>query len=395
MKKMAAGILIIILTIVVLISMVFADTFDIIVAPMNTLNIDPNTKEYLMDIFLGELSQSKKYKFINAAVVYSSINASANDIKIAAKQKGANLALKSNIIKEGDTYLISGKIENISDGTLIISAKDSCRKCKSEDLANKLAILAQRLIAQKTAYPNSSFDSQARLNVKQYQKTYINTQKTKPLQESPPQVKIINSTLRDSQTGIDFILVKAGSYQAGDGSTKKVNNFYIGKYEVTQGQWKKIMNVNPSWFKNCGDNCPVEQVSWNDVQKFISTLNSKSSGKYRLPTGVEWEFVCRSGGKNETYSGGEDVERAAWYGDNSGKKTHPAGKKTSNGLGIYDMSGNVWEWTQDNYDRSSNLRVARGGSWYENAGYSRCVDRMASSQGLTDSGIGFRLMMAH
>ncbi|TAN44631.1 MAG: formylglycine-generating enzyme family protein, partial [Nitrospirae bacterium] len=136
--------------------------------------------------------------------------------------------------------------------------------------------------------------------------------------------------VKDAATGIEMVLVKGGCYQMGDtfgdgDSDEKpvhevcVDDFYIGKFEVTQGQWQAVMGNNPSSFKNCGDNCPVESVSWNDVQEFISRLNKKvplskggTRGLYRLPTEAEWEYAARSGGKREKYAGGDDVDSVAW-----------------------------------------------------------------------------------
>ncbi|MBW2406661.1 MAG: formylglycine-generating enzyme family protein [Deltaproteobacteria bacterium] len=128
--------------------------------------------------------------------------------------------------------------------------------------------------------------------------------------------------------------------------------FYLQTTEVSQAQWKRIMGNNPSRFEDCGDDCPVEKVSWNDAQKFIEELNQMEDiNKYRLPTEAEWEYACRA--KTETaYSFGDEVDKLgeyAWYGDNSGGKTKPVGKKKPNAWGLYDMHGNVWEWVQDRY----------------------------------------------
>ncbi|HLA50698.1 MAG TPA: SUMF1/EgtB/PvdO family nonheme iron enzyme, partial [Thermodesulfobacteriota bacterium] len=199
----------------------------------------------------------------------------------------------------------------------------------------------------------------------------------------------------DPATGMEFIFVKGGCFQMGGtfgdgGSYEKpvhevcVDDLYMGKYEVTQAEWQKVMGNNPSLFKNC-DNCPVEKVSWNDIQEYINKLNEKNAGAgfkpapaYRLPTEAEWEYAARSGGKNEKYAGGNDLDSVAWYSSNSGSKTHPVGQKNPNGLGIYDMSGNVWEWVNDWYDdnyykssprdnpqgaNSGQYRALRGGSW--------------------------------
>ncbi len=215
-----------------------------------------------------------------------------------------------------------------------------------------------------------------------------------------------------------FVEVKGGCFQMGDtfgdgGSDEKpahevcVDDFSIGKYEVTQAQWEAVMGSNPSRFKQCGGNCPVEDVSWNDIQKFIKKLNSQTDSFYRLPTEAEWEYAARSGGKSEKYSGGNDVDSVAWYDSNSGRQTHPVGQKQPNGLGIYDMSGNVWEWCQDWYGdgyyesspkdnpqgpSSGSRRVLRGGSWYNYALFMRATSRYRFNPVGRDSGNGFRLV---
>jgi formylglycine-generating enzyme required for sulfatase activity len=148
----------------------------------------------------------------------------------------------------------------------------------------------------------------------------------------------------------------------------------IGKYEVTQGQWKAIMGTNPSSFTACGDDCPVEQVSWDDVQAFIVKLNQRTGKQYRLPSEKEWEAACRAGGQHE-YCGSDTVDEVAWYDENSGKSTHPVGKKKPNAFGLYDMSGNVWEWVQDCYDGNCTHRVLRGGSWISIARSTRSAAR--------------------
>ncbi|MDR0754334.1 MAG: formylglycine-generating enzyme family protein [Prevotellaceae bacterium] len=186
-----------------------------------------------------------------------------------------------------------------------------------------------------------------------------------------------------------------------------LSNFYIGKYEVTQAEWKAIMGNNPSNFSGC-DNCPVEKVSWNDVQEFIRKLNAKTGKNYRLPTEAEWEYAARGGNRSKgyKYSGSNSVENVAWYGyDNSGKKTHPVGTKQANELGIYDMSGNVHEWCQDWYGAYSNgaqtnpkgassgsYRVFRGGGWYRSAGGVCVSNRFRNTpDSRRDGSLGFRL----
>jgi formylglycine-generating enzyme required for sulfatase activity len=217
-----------------------------------------------------------------------------------------------------------------------------------------------------------------------------------------------------------MVFVKGGTFQMGsnDGESDEkpvhsvtVSDFYIGKYEVTQKQWKEIMGAstslsNPSKFK--GDNLPVEQVSWNDVQEFIVKLNQKTGKKYRLPTEAEWEYAARgaSTGSATKYAGSNNIDNVAWYSSNSGSKTHAVGTKRANELGIYDMTGNVWEWCSDwfgAYKRGSqnnpkgavsgSRRVYRGGGWRSGAGGCRGANRADYSPGNSYNNLGFRLAL--
>lgn len=142
----------------------------------------------------------------------------------------------------------------------------------------------------------------------------------------------------------------------------------IGKYEVTQAQWKAIIGSNPSKYSACGGDCPVEQVSWNDIQDFIGKLNHRTGKTYRLPTEKEWEAACRAGGQDQ-YCGSNDIEAVAWYFRNSEYKTHPVGKKNPNGFGLHDMSGNVWEWTSSCWENKCEDHVVRGSSCWLSDNY--------------------------
>ncbi len=185
-----------------------------------------------------------------------------------------------------------------------------------------------------------------------------------------------------------------------------LGNYWIGKYEVTQAEWRSIMGSNPSYFKDC-DNCPVEQVSWEDIQGFLRTLNQKYPGRnYRLPTEAEWEYASRGGNKKDgtQYAGSSSMDNSGWYSTNSGSKTHPVGQKSPNGLGLYDMSGSVWEWCSDWYGSyssgsqtnptgasSGSGRVYRGGSWYNDSRLCRTSYRSYDSPSNRFNLIGFRL----
>lgn len=179
-------------------------------------------------------------------------------------------------------------------------------------------------------------------------------------------------------------------------------DFWMGQTEVTQGLWKAVMGRNPSHFSNCGDDCPVEQVSWDDCQEFMRKLNGMvSGGNFRLPTEAEWEYACRSG-TTGPYAG--DLDAMGWYDKNSGSKTHRVGEKNPNASGLYDMHGNVWEWCQDWFGdyssgavtdptgpSSGSYRVDRGGRWGDSAGGCRSAGRDHSSPDVRYSYLGLRL----
>ncbi len=170
-------------------------------------------------------------------------------------------------------------------------------------------------------------------------------------------------------------------------------SYAMGKYLVTQKQWRDLMGSNPSFFRNCGDDCPVEDVSWDDAQEFLMKLNEKTGKIYRLPTEAQWEFACRAGSQTD-YCGGQQFDAVAWFVRNSGARTHPVGQKQPNALGLYDMNGNVWEWTSDCSNGDCRYRILRGGSWSVDPQFPRSPKRIgiAASYHLND--YGFRLVRA-
>jgi formylglycine-generating enzyme required for sulfatase activity len=253
---------------------------------------------------------------------------------------------------------------------------------------------------------------------------FVIQQKTAEADEPTP---VSIKTIKDCPDCPEMVIVPAGSYDMGSDShddEKPVHkivitkSFAIGKTEVTQEQWKVVMGNNPSYFQNCGGNCPVEQVSWFDAKEFIQKLDKKTGKKYRLPSEAEWEYACRAGTSME-YCGNDNIDNVAWYGayanpkGNSKKTTNPVATKQANGWGLYDMSGNVWEWVEDSFhdnyldnDDNKNLaptdgsewkgddemRVIRGGSWGTDAQNVRSTARAGDGPRIRNYDYGLRLV---
>ena len=217
---------------------------------------------------------------------------------------------------------------------------------------------------------------------------------------------------------LHFQFISAGQFTMGspesepgrdrdEGPQKKVDietGFYLGTYEVTQQQWLSVMHYNPAVFKHRANHLqfPVESVSWSEVQLFLEQLNCMGLGHFRLPTEAEWEYACRAGTDTRFYWGEEEnwtVHRNAWANSRSMAEIHPVGEKPPNPWGLYDMSGNVWEWTSDKYqpyDESrppvDSLRVFRGGSWFDFENAVRCANRHKHGTAQWYPAIGLRLV---
>jgi formylglycine-generating enzyme required for sulfatase activity len=219
--------------------------------------------------------------------------------------------------------------------------------------------------------------------------------------------------------GMEMVPVPGGTFEMGDLFGEGMENelpvhrvgldaFYIGRYPVTQDQWMRLQSENPSRFQ--GGDLPVEQVTWYQARDFARQLTLAHNGRYRfdLPTEAQWEYAARSGGRAERYAGGDAVDPVAWNESNSGGRTHPVGANRPNGLGLYDMSGNVWEWCRDTFaadayahhnahdplmEAAGPDRVIRGGSWNLDAWSARCARRFSFRADMFGAGLGFRLVV--
>ena len=266
-------------------------------------------------------------------------------------------------------------------------------------------------------------ETTAKKETQQRKTTQAAPKKTQPARQAQQQ-KPAASTSRPKVSLDDImrnmVYVEGGTFTMGATSEQQnpeddekpthrvsLSSFYIGKYEVTQALWKAVMGSNPSNWK--GDNLPVENVSWNDCQTFLRKLNAMTGKNFRLPTEAEWEYAARGGNRSRgyQYSGSNVLSDVAWYDDNSGRKTHNVGTKAPNELGIYDMSGNVWEWCQDwkgSYSSSAqtnpkgpssgSYRVDRGGSWFNFAWSCRVACRYCHTPDYRYFDLGFRLALS-
>ena len=281
-----------------------------------------------------------------------------------------------------------------------LRALESARKEKA--LAEQEQLTAQEKTAQKEA-----LEEQQRL---------IALEKERKEKERWANLRSPIQSLLNS-----FVAVEGGTFLMGctseqrdcDSDEKPVHrvwlsSFSMGKYEVTQAQWQAVMGKNPSKFKNC-DNCPVENVSPRSIQKFIKKLEVLTGKRFRLPTEAEWEYAARGGKRSQgyRYAGGNNLSSVAWSKNNSRKRTHPVGQKKPNELGLYDMSGNVWEWCSDWYGKkyysnssssdpggpnSGLFKVLRGGSWGFKATTNRVSSRCSYCSAIRYANYGFRLI---
>ncbi|HCI52360.1 MAG TPA: hypothetical protein DE312_03360 [Gallionella sp.] len=319
---------------------------------------------------------------------------------------------------------------------LMISADDQQEILRKQEVAKKLSDETNRLAqVHKQRYTQSLTNAPLAPEIPEPLDTLINTKN--PLQwrwalgvlagaviftvyfftgsKTAPSTPVPNTPAASSPALTDpfstaMIRIAPGKFEMGstdgDKDEKPIQQinispaFELGKTEVTQRQWVSVMGRLPEKlaFKQCGDNCPVENISWNDAQEFINKLNTTTGKSYRLPSEAEWEYACRAG-KNQRYCGGNNPDELAWY-NNAGKAPHPVASKQANAWGLYDMSGNVWEWVDDCYhpratqgDRKEtcDTRVLRGGSWSNDEETPRAANRYKRTAGERVNNNGLRL----
>ncbi len=398
------------------------------------------------------------------------------DFRLAAQGKlkqlgNGMLTIRSNVF--GDTIKINGEPRGSSKATFSLEPGEyaiEISKLGFDTINKKITILTKQhlalqfaLQASHTLADNSRSTASAlntinkvKLPEPEMQQVVLNDDiptinvmaKTLAVTPSaPPQVEPINKKI-EPIINMPFVQVKSGCFTMGsspleegrlnDEKAHKVclsKDFWIGKFEVTQAQWQKVMGYNPSFFKGCGVNCPVERVSWDEVQGFIFKLNLQTGQHYRLPTEAEWEYAARAGTQSATYIGDAELlganhasilNKIAWYSGNSGVQykggrycedwdekefaakrcgTHPVGLKEPSPWMMYDMIGNVWEWTQDKYGSLStrdvsdpkgalegNKRVVKGGNWADTLSQNRSAARYGFTQNKKIEHVGFRLV---
>ena len=347
--------------------------------------------------------------------------------RIGAMQ-GVDYVCVTKITKEGNNYYLEANLVDIESGQISNPATQYV-ELTGGSLANMLAAcekLAAELVGtQVTTSYTSTYSKVATTS------SYTSSN-TRPTYSSAPQ-PAANQDFTETAWGVNMkmIWVEGGDFLMGCTSEQSdcasneqnvrrvtVDGFYIGMLEVTQSQWEKVVGTSISQQRNkkgsdnilkgVGPDYPMYYVSWDEAMEFCRLLSNKTGRTYTLPTEAQWEYAARGGNKNEgaKYAGSNMIDAVAWYNDNSGSSTHIVGSKRANALGIYDMSGNVWEWCKDwyassyvSYDTnnpvgpsSGSKRVIRGGSWGNAAFYCRVADRSSCSPGYRDYYLGFRVV---
>ena len=289
-------------------------------------------------------------------------------------------------ISIGNRAAFEGYLQTYPKGRYVALARASLERLSDAVAAQQQALTeaAEKLATERAVFEAEQKLARERVAAEAAQKVAAAEATRRAAANHRP-----GQVIKDCADCPEMIVIPGGSFVMGSDKyndekpphTVAVRSFLMGKTEVTQGQWKAVMGSNPSRFSQCGEDCPVEQVSWNDAQAFIGKLNQKTGLAYRLPSEAEWEYAARAGSTTDWSHGNEAPRLAdfAWYSVNSGSKSQAVAQKRPNAFGLFDMHGNVWEWVEDcwhdNYSRapddgtawtmgcSDSNRVLRGGSW--------------------------------
>ncbi len=389
--------------------------------------LDHDISRPLSDSVRNVIVRSGKFKVMDRAnmdriLKEQAFQMTGSVLKERAVEAGQFLGVGRIIIGSigivGKTYFISLSLVNIESGETERVEEDTC-KCELDELIESTKRVANKLITAGPGPVETPMADAPRPAPKPAPEPL--PERAEPLPQEPVHAAPPPSgvTFKDTVTGMEFVLIKGGCFQMGDDEGDReerpvhevcVSNFYLGRFEVTQAQWKSLKGRNPSKHKN-SDLHPVEDVSWNDVEDFIKELNQKTGRNFRLPTEAEWEYAARSGGRKHKWSGTNnesDLGNFAWYNDNASREHRPVGQKRPNAYGLYDMTGNVAEWVADVYDSGyykesprmnpggpgrGGDRVYRGGSFKDRAKDVRITKREKKSNRRADQTIGFRLAL--
>lgn len=419
------------------------------------LKAQPGVRTSLSELLTGKL-RGEIRRFGNSKEMQDLKQPPGCDVPECLVDFGRSIGMKQiitgSISKSGYTYFIDLKLINVQGSNAGVK-KIFSKKCGTgmDELSDTIKALAALIMGRKVEIPAQEKPELVKVDkldvivrpkgsaniITSAEETsqpekYREPKVTKVLTEISQQEKAVKTeTSADSNmfigpNNMKFVYISPGTFLMGsledepgkyDNETQHrvtlTKGFYMQTTEVTQVQWMTVMGKNPSYFQYCGDKCPVEQVSWNDVQQFIWRLNQlEGAEKYRLPTEAEWEYACRAGSTASSYAGkitkleGIDTNLAAvaWFSGNSGKKVHPVARKKPNGWGLYDMHGNVSELCNDWYGEyafdqispsgpgSGIDRIVRGGGWNVSARHCRSACRGAVSPSDSGYGIGFRLV---
>ena len=359
---------------------------------MTDSDVDDAYKRVISSKMVAQITKSANYRALERTDDFLKALRSAQDYDTSGEVKdsqiariGQKLGVKYvavvDVAELLEALYVSARLINVETGAIMATAEEYTGDLTLPNVIALAEKVGSIITSQGTGF-NASF-SQAGVNGAQVETFNVN--------------------------GVIFEMVKVdgGSFMMGSSEwsdtppvhKESVSTFYIGKTEVTQQLWNAVMGSNPSIFR--GENLPVENVSWFDCQEFVERLSRMTGRIFRLPTEAEWEYSARGGNKSRgyKYSGSDELDRVAWHWENSGSRTHPVAQKLDNELGIFDMSGNVWEWCADNWSSSYNQphnssdRDVRGGSWRGGAADCRVAYRGTHPSRRGGFHVGLRLAL--